>query len=143
MYKKIFLKLALLLSTASSYATKGSRVLLQATRACIAKKVHLITPLLKAVRSRSAKDLEELLAQGHPLFIHGSPIVDPDTGYSLAYRAITQYDIETLNVLYEYGAKLLPAEYKKCTGWKKPYPQLFIEEAPICASADFGGYTFN
>ena len=143
MYKKIFLKFALLLSTASMYATKGSRVLVRAARACATKKIRFITPLLQAIRSRSVQDVKELLDQGHPLFIHGSPIIDPNTGYSLAYTAIAHYDLDTLNVLYEYGAKLLPVEYKKCPGWKEPYPKLFIEEAPLCTFADFASYSFN
>lgn len=118
------------------YATKGSRVLLRAAQACIVQKARYITPLLAAVRTQNAIAVKELLAQGH----NNIGIIDPDTGYSLAYTAIKNYDISILNILYKYEVRLLPKERSKCPGWENTYPDLFREEAQLLLAPDFAPY---
>ncbi|MFT6765531.1 MAG: hypothetical protein ACJAZS_000409 [Alteromonas naphthalenivorans] len=121
MYKKIILKITLLLSSASVYAAqKAHRFARVARTFCTVQRARL-SPLIQAIHHENNLAVQALLEQGNQdLFA-----LHPDTGYSLAHAAIRNNNKSLLKLLYKHGARLLPEEQTICYPWKKEYPRFF------------------
>lgn len=121
MHKKIVLKLALLLSNASLYATQTKLFIGTIRKFCSIQKAQYITPLVAAVRQENTIAVKALLEQGNQDIFS----ILPDTGHSLAHTAIRNNNVNLLNILYQHGARLLPEEQTICRPWKSSHPRLF------------------
>lgn len=142
MYKKIILKITLLLSNASIFATHAKRALACAahsTRCALhtfrtIKKAQYIA-LLEAIRNQEIEVAKALLERGqHNL----SDASFPDTGYSLAYTAVLTENHTLVKLISDHGARLLENEHNECNEeWQRNYPSLFRRST---FSADFAPY---
>lgn len=141
MYKKIILKITLLLSNASMFATNAKRILGGATRGVTCalrtfstiQKARYIT-LREAIRNQEVEVAKALLEQGRYNLADAS---FSDTGYSLAYTAILTDNVNLVDLLCNHGARLFENEQSRCNReWKKSHPSLFR----IPTAADFAPY---
>lgn len=145
MYKKIILKITLLLSNASMFATSARRALGLATRGVTCalrtfstiQKARYIT-LREAIRNQEVEVAKALLEQGQYNLSNAS---FPDTGHSLAFTAILTDNATLVELLCNHGARLFEEEQNKCDQeWQDGYPSLFRSST---FAADFAPYEFG
>lgn len=138
MYKKILLKITLLLSNASMFATSAKRTLACAAHGATCalrtfgsiQKARYIT-LLEAIRNQEVEVAQALLKQNHNL-IHAN-----FDGHSLAYTAISTDNTTLIALVHEHGARLFQEELEECQSWQKKYPGLFYTPTFVKVSEYF------
>ncbi len=126
MYKKVLLKITLLLSNASMYATNAKQVLGSVThgaRIVLRHYSHVskarLQQFLKAIKNQEVEVAKRLLEQNH------SFLYTEFDGHSLAYTAISTQNQDLIELVHRYGARLFQEEQKQCQVWEKFYPDLF------------------
>ena len=131
MYKKTILKITLLLSNASTYATQARRVVGHTAKTIgtivrhyhHSSKVH-IQKFIQAIKNQEIEIAKELLQRDYNL-IHTS-----FDGHSLAHTALLTNNSELIELVHNYGAQLFDQEKKENAQWQEEYPLFFISFDP-------------